>query len=548
MPSGERSVLGIDLSTQSLSAVLLGCASGQVLREISLAYRDDPRLQGFGIDRDSLILPPRETGEAEQPPRLFIAALEALFADLVATGVDGAAIAAINCSGQQHGHVYLDATADAALARLRDAKSADQRLLALVGDCFAYPGAPIWKTANTACEAAHIRSAVGGSAAMIARSGSDIPLRFSANMHRRIALRQPQAYAATRRIVQLSSLIPAILAGDAGIGLDFANACGTGLMNYRQRVWDEVLLRATAADLPGGPDALAKKLPRLMHPLTICASIAAYFQVKYGLAADCRIVVGSGDNPQARVLASGDLLSLGTSFVSMMSTQDGETDASGMANAMYDGLGRAFIFGCRSNGALVWDRLRTHYGLPRSDFAASEAALHASPPGTRLRLWHPDSESFPPLAATPDMLRLDDAPTDFAGDFAGLVDSALALTCLAGRRFGLASPRAQTPLTVCGGPSASAGVMRRIAALWNRPAVQAGQAGAALGAALAAVLALQPEARRETSGEHLRQTLFAHNTVFLPDPATVRAYHAPGAYLDRLSGACAALTGERITL
>ena len=128
MSQSHRTVLGIDASTQSLSAVLLS-HSGEILWSHSLAYREDPRLAGLGFEHDTLIIPPREAGEAEQPPRLFVAALDALFADLKAAGVDASAIAAINTSGQQHGHVYLNARAKADFARLREASSASETLL-----------------------------------------------------------------------------------------------------------------------------------------------------------------------------------------------------------------------------------------------------------------------------------------------------------------------------------------------------------------------------------------------------------------------------------
>ena len=124
MSTSPRTVLGIDASTQSLSAVLLNSNTGETLWSRSLAYRDDPRLLGFGFEHDTMVMPAREPGEAEQPPRLFIAALEALFSDLKAAGFDTAAIAAINTSGQQHGHVYLNEQAKASFARLRDAASA----------------------------------------------------------------------------------------------------------------------------------------------------------------------------------------------------------------------------------------------------------------------------------------------------------------------------------------------------------------------------------------------------------------------------------------
>ncbi len=535
MLTSQRTVLGIDASTQSLSAVLLRGDTGEILWQHSLAYREDPRLLGLGFQHDTMIIPPREPGEAEQPPFLFIAALDALFSDLRAA-VDPSTIEAINTSGQQHGHVYLNGQARAAFSALREPGSAGGSLLTALAGSFAYGGAPIWKTANTAAEAAHIREAAGGKAAIIQRTGSDIPLRFSANAHRKLAFRYPEAYAATRRILQISSLIPAILAGDCTIPLDFGNACGTGLMNYRERAWDDVVLKATAGDLPGGAAALAGKLPPLAHPLVVCGQAAAYFRGRYGLKDDCRIIVGSGDNPQSKVLASGDLLSLGSSFVYMISSPDGSVDPAGTANAMYDGLGRPFNFGCRTNGALAWDQLRLRHGLGAADYAACEAALAASAPGSLLRFWHPDTESFPVVAAHPEPVRLDRAPADFEDDYAAVVDSSLGLVYCYGRKIAGAATGDQ-PMSICGGPSASAGVMARIAALLNRPATKAGEAGAALGAAVAAVVALAPGQQREEVAEGLRRTLFAGKPVVQPDPAMVRAYHAPGGYLDRLEAA-----------
>jgi sugar (pentulose or hexulose) kinase len=79
--------------------------------------------------------------------------------------------------------------------------------------------------------------------------------------------------------------------------------------------------------------------------------------------------------------------------------------------------------------------------------------------------------------------------------------------------------------------------MKRIAAIWNRPAIQAGQAGAALGAAVAAAVALVPEADRDAVAEKLRQAILSGKGVIQPDPDMVKAYHAPGGYLDQLEAA-----------
>ena len=539
MPIAARTTLGLDASTQSLSAVLLDIASGKTIWSRSLAYRDDPRLSGLGFEHETLIIPPREAGEAEQPPLLFVAALDALLSDLKASGQDVSAIAAINTSAQQHGHVYLNSGAKAHFDGLRETASADWSLASRLGGAFAYGGAPIWRTANTEAEAEHIRARVGGKAAVIERIGSDMALRFSAAACRKMATRYPAAYAATRHILLISSLVPAILAGDCTIPLDFGNACGTGLMNYRARSWDDVAIDAAAHDLPGGPGDLADKLPPIAHPLAVVGRIAPYFQEKFGFNPDCRIVAGSGDNPQTKVLARSDLLSLGTSFVYMVSTPDGNVDASGRANAMYDALGLPFNIVCRTNGALTWDRLRKQYGRGAKDYGACDAVLSAVRPGSRLRFWHPDAESFPALAANPDMVRLDDGPVDFANDYSGIVDSSLGLVYRYSTKIFSVDSR-DDPISVCGGPSASPEVMRRIAAIWNRPAILTGQAGAALGAAIAAAAALIPagrDAEREAIIASLRAAIYANSATIFPDPDLVSRYHTPGGFLDWLEAA-----------
>ena len=67
----KRLSLGIDLSTQSLSAVILDVDIPEKLFELSLDYVQDSRLNGFGIRESDYILPPESVGEADQPPMMF---------------------------------------------------------------------------------------------------------------------------------------------------------------------------------------------------------------------------------------------------------------------------------------------------------------------------------------------------------------------------------------------------------------------------------------------------------------------------------------------
>ena len=192
----QRLALGLDSSTQSLSAVVIDIDTAEKYFEHSLDYRADARLNRFGIGED-YILPPREAGEAEQPPLMYLASLDAMFADIREAGVPLESILLINTSGQQHGHVYLNGDADALLAQLasfQNFKEDERDLQTLLKDAFAYSNAPIWMTANTVAQTDAVRNGVGGKAEMIDLSGSDAPLRFTGTVIRRVGEQFPEHY------------------------------------------------------------------------------------------------------------------------------------------------------------------------------------------------------------------------------------------------------------------------------------------------------------------------------------------------------------------
>ena len=483
--------LGLDSSTQSLTGVVINPLDGVVVYEKSLDYAKDARLNRFGLDVRSYILPGRQVGEADQPPEIYLASVDALFSDMVSDGFDCSRIAVVNVSGQQHGHVYLSAAAARSYGGLLE-EGGDGDLVARLGGCFAYPTAPIWKTSDTASQADDLREAAGGAGAMVELTGSDSPLRFTAAVIRRVGQQSQSEYEATETVQLISSLIPSILTGNSRIPWDTGNACGTSLMNYRTRQFSDLLVGAVSDGLPGGREALDRKLPGLVSPDTIVGTVARYFVDRYRLDPGCRVCAGSGDNPQTKVLVRGDLLSLGSSFVNMSSTgsaaraqSDGVTDSrsvsAAFANAMYDGVGRPFIFGCRTNGALVWDLVRERCGLNRRDYAKSDATLSEARPGEVMFLWQPDSESFPPSAPF-EPVRIGYSQATIKLDYPGIVESSLGLVHIFSRGFTHASGE---PIYVSGSIAKVPEVLRRVAAIWKRPVVAIGDLGAALGAAVA---------------------------------------------------------------
>ncbi len=531
--SKRRLALGLDSSTQSLSAVVIDIDSAEKCFEHSLDYRADERLNQFGIGED-YILPPSEEGEAEQPPLMYLASLDAMFADIREAGVPLASIRLINTSGQQHGHVYLNRDADTLLAQLTSSQNSEDTpdLKNLLENAFAYPNAPIWMTANTIAQTDAVRNGVGGKSEMINRSGSDAPLRFTGTVVRRVGEQAPEHYTATTKIQLISSFIPAVLTGNANVPIDYGNACGMSLMNYRTKIWDSALLEATANGLPGGVEEFQSKLPALAPPDSVVGNLAAYYVEKYGFDPECAVIAGSGDNPQAKVPVAGDLLSLGTSFVNMVSTDGDTLDPEGFANAMYDGINRPFMFGCRTNGAMVWDAVRVNYGFTKEEYGPAEAALAEVAPGQFMTFWQPKTESFPVSGAF-ELIRT--APEQsLAKDYTGIIETSLAALYIYSAVF---TKQTQAPLFVTGGATDSPGIMLRVAGIWNRPTLPVEKGGAALGAAVAGVKALY-NADTDTETESFDIETFSASVLkrgepIQPDPADVAAYHGEGKYLQR---------------
>ncbi|SIP87359.1 xylulokinase [Alkalispirochaeta americana] len=513
----ERALtLGIDISTQSISAVVLDPreSPARAVAHLSLSYRDDSRLNRFGIHRESLLVPPRVPGEADQPPEMFLAGLDALLGDLAAAGVRLGQVGAVSVSAQQHGHVYLTEAGLEAIAAL--GRGGESPLVKRFDGAFSYGTAPIWQTSNSQPQAEEIRDALGGVLPVVERSGSNSPARFTGAVIRRTAQTVPSIWEKTARISLLSSFFSAILSGNPDCPIDWGNGSGMTLMDYHTRQWSPELLQAVSQGLPGGADALRAKLPGLASPVAESGRIARYFQERFGFSQDCIVNAGSGDNPQSKVMIRGDLLSLGTSFVYMVDTGTPLVDRSGYANSMYDGLGNPFVFACRTNGAMVWDRLRGIYG---ADLARAEAALEKVRPGAETIVWQPYAESYPQVPPI-DLEEARSGGGDFSRLYSGIVDSSLVLT----RHYAGTFEVSREPLALTGGPSASLAIRQRVAAIFERPVIVLESSGAALGSALAAWQTLCNARGHKAELDRLRQDLVPSGEMVYPDSTMASAY------------------------
>jgi xylulokinase len=536
----KRLSLGLDLSTQGITAVVLDIGGRGRVYEHALDYCRDPRLNVFGIRGEDYILPPEREGEANQPAEMFLAAIDAIFSDL-REAVPLEDIAVINSSGQQHGHVYLNHRARELFQRLKEKDAGESDLASLLKGGLAWGMAPIWMTADTQEDAEHIRKYLGGKERAIELCGSDIPLRFTGVVMRRNARLYPEMYRQTDNIQLISSLVPAILTGNSRAAIDYGNGGGTALMDYRRKGWSGRLIKAAAEGLEGGEKAFRRKLPALAAPDSIAGNIAGYFVRNYGFSPGCKIAAGSGDNPQSKVLVAGDLLSLGTSLVYMVVTDGKTLDMNGYANAMYDGLGRPFIFGCRTNGAMVWDRIRARYGLAKEEYRPAEAALRETPVGQGLVFWQPRTESFPPSGST-DIIRIGGVRPGLGTDYGGVIEASLAAVYHYSQGF---SRETREPLYVTGGARNSAEILRRVAAIWERPIIPVAGGGAALGAAVAGAYALGKSAGETTEiSQYIDGGILEKGQPISPADDDVQAFHRAGGYLDRFARAEKRLPGR----
>jgi xylulokinase len=526
-----RIALGLDLSTQSLSVAALNMDSCQKIYGNSLDFVKNTHLAKYGLKSDSYILPSEIEGEANQPVNMYLAALDALFAAMVKDGFPLQNVVVINVSGQQHGHVYLNKQAQNIFTRLSDDDSAKTDLCNLLGNSLANELAPIWLTSNTREQANFMRHQVGGKEKMIKLSGSDIPLRFTGVIMRRIGQQLPEVYQNTANIQLISSFVPAVLTGNPNVPVDFGNACGMSLMNYTRKTWSQALIKAASAGLPGGSREFRKKLPEIVEPTAIVGNISRYFVSKYSFRAGCKIVAGSGDNPQSKVLIAGDLLSLGTSFVNMTTTDGKTLDKSGLANAMYDGIGRPFIFSCRTNGSLVWDNLRTKYGLKKDNYAEAERILQIAQIGQNLVFWQPRTESFPPSRAF-DLMRIGDSAPKVENDYSGLIETSLAAIYYYSRPFSKLTVR---PLYATGGATASREVIRRISGIWNRPVIRLENMDTATSAGVAGVHAFFKSEGQQFDVEQFSFNLLKKGAEFRPIAEDIAVFHRPGGFLDNFS-------------
>ena len=462
--------LGIDASTQSMTGLVIDAEAGGICLEESINF-DQHFAAEHGIENGVIDL---GGGQVHSSPLMWAQALDLLF-ERLRDRCDLAAIDAIAGSGQQHGTVYLNDQAAAALANLRPQSPLAPQLSGIL----ARATAPVWMDTSTTAQCGQIEAGVGGRDELLELTGNTAFERFSGPQIRAFWQRDPQAFAQTACISLVSSYMASLLAGRL-VGVDAGDGSGTNMMDIRRRCWSAPALAATA---PG----LEDKLLPIAPGDAVVGAISPYFVSRYGLSATCQVAPFSGDNPSSLIglglVQPGQVaLSLGTSdtlFACMDEARTSET-GEGALFASPDGSHYMALI-CFLNGSLAREAVRDEYGLDWSGFTE---ALAQTPPGNGGAAMLPYfAAEIVPHVARPGVSRhaLD------AGDANANVRAVIEAQALSSRLHSEWMEVPVTSLSVTGGASANPQILKVYADVHGCP-VRRFQTtnSAALGAALRA--------------------------------------------------------------
>jgi xylulokinase len=367
--------LGLDSSTQSLSALLIDADSGKVVLDESLSFgRALPEFRspsGFLEHDDPQV--------KHADPLMWVAALDRLLAQLRARGVDFGAVAGISGAGQQHGSVYLRQP----LSTVGDWDS-KRELVEQVRPLLSRSTSPIWMDSSTSSQCERIAHALGGDAELVKLTGSRAIERFTGPQIRAFYEREPAAYARTREIHLVSSFLASILIGGSA-GIDPGDGAGMNLLELRSGDWNARLLEATAPEL-------GAKLPKPVPSRAQVGELAGYFVAKYGFRAGTPVFAFTGDNPSSLVGMGATepgtaVISLGTSDTVFAAMREPRTDPRGFGHVFGNPAGGFMCLICFANGSLAREKVASRVGLSWPAF--ERAILEETQPGNQGNLMLP---------------------------------------------------------------------------------------------------------------------------------------------------------------
>lgn len=383
--------LGLDLSTQSLTAVVIDLSNKEI-RQNSLNF--DDRYPSYKTEGGVIIC--EDPKVVHSDPRMWIEALDDILNWLKEKGLT-AHIRGIGVSAQQHGSVYLNQDAPVALSLLNPS----HKMLAQIQNIFSRKTSPVWMDSSTNKECLEITESLGDDLNVARLTGSIATERFAGPQIRKFWKEGRENYEKTNYIALISSFVTSLLIGRL-VPVDAGDGFGMNLADIRTGEWSEAALRATAPDLK-------RRLPQLMIKDDVVGNVSKYLVERYSFNPDTKVIVGSGDNPCSLVglglIGEPNIsaISLGTSdtyFGYMPKLLDKERSTGhifGTANGKY-----MFLI-CFKNGSLAREQVKNSYSLSWHEFSK---ILLDTPPGNRGRIMLPYFlPEITPLMLAPEVSR-----------------------------------------------------------------------------------------------------------------------------------------------
>lgn len=464
--------LGFDSSTQGLTALVVDCTGRErrIILERSFDY--DLAFPGYGTHNGVWR---RAGAEVTAPPLMWAEALDRMM-EVIASerSVDPKAIAAISGAAQQHGSVYLNASAAETLESLTPRVPLTSQLTG----AFSRGESPVWMDESTSAQCEAISRALGGRQAVAELTGSAPFERFTGPQIRKFFERNSTGYRHTSRIHLVSSFLASLLAGqDAPV--EPGDAAGTNLLDWRTCTWAPAALDATAP-------SLHYRLPRVVPSSTVVGPLSSYWRERYGFG-DALVVAWTGDNPSALVgsglFSEGALgISLGTSDTLFGFSAQPRPTASGSCHIFGAPSGGYMSLVCFRNGSLAREAIRDQYGYTWSDFSR---ALRATPAGNNGGLMLPWFEpEITPHVGRPGVRRLRLSAGDPDANVRAVVEGQMMAMA---NRSGVVTRNRIERLLASGGASVNRDILQVMADVFDAEVVAMARGNAAaLGAALRA--------------------------------------------------------------
>ena len=489
----DRLVIGMEFSTQSAKAVVLGADSANVLTSIQLNY--DETFPQYGTKGG--VLPSEDATVRHTSPAMLSEAMDELFRRLGAADVEMARVRALKLDAQQHCTVYADdsladrlSALDEGAAGAGDAGPAagnaglgTGNLAAAVAPAFTRNSVPIWEDRSTAREVQLLEAALAGQGGVQHLTANPTELRFPAAQIVRWALADPDAYAQTAHIMLLSAFLTPLLTGCIA-PVDTGDGWGTNLnhADIDDPGWHPDTVSAVE-ELIGRPGSLTARLGEMVPYDTPVGRVSGYFSRRYGLPADAMVLAGTGDNPATLLGCGGKLvISLGSSYT--VNGVVSELDA--LSGAEYNVFGytpgTAMALSVITNGTKVHDKFRREYAHGETwDEYERRAGGRTVDPEEPLLLPYLQAESVPraPAGFVRDGLSAGDREANIR---ALHISQALSLRLHASH---VASPEA---IAVVGGGSQNDALRAYTTDAFGRPTyrIRNGDFAAPLGCAIAA--------------------------------------------------------------